>query len=83
MLQAILILALSSVNVPTKTAQIQPCIWPKCEKPVIVAQIQPCIWPKCSKPENVLASLPPANPFQLGAIEPCVWPKKCAANAAL
>jgi hypothetical protein len=65
MLNLIIILALSLTAVPRPiTAEIQPCVWPKCEKPAVVAQIEPCIWPKCEKPEAMLAQ-----------IQPCVWPK--------
>ena len=65
MLNLLIILALSPMN-PVKTAKdIQPCIWPKCEKPQVeLAQFQPCIWPKCAKPE-----------VQLAQIDPCIWPK--------
>lgn len=64
MLNLLMVIALSSVNVP-QAAQVQPCIWPKCEKPQVeLAQFQPCVWPKCAKPEAVLAQ-----------IDPCIWPK--------
>jgi len=75
MIEAFLVLALSQFNVPHKTANIQPCVWPRCVKPVEVATIQPCVWPRCSKAQPLVASLGETD------VESCVWPKKCASGA--
>ena len=53
MIEILMLLALNPANAPV-TAQIQPCVWPKCERTPVVAQIQPCVWPKCSKEETLL-----------------------------
>jgi len=50
MINLLMLLALTPANSPI-VADIQPCIWPKCVKPVEVVQFQPCIWPKCAKDE--------------------------------
>ena len=80
MLNLMMILALSSVNVPQTAGIFQPCIWPKCEKPAVeIAQFQPCIWPKCAKPEaESFGFAQDSEPAELLAqFETCVWPKKC------
>ena len=81
MFELMMVLALSGLNgAQSQTAGFQPCIWPKCSKPVLTAEIQPCIWPKCSKTE-ILPALDVTRWHANAAgddIEICLWPNKCA-----